>query len=72
MVNTARIYADYGREFHPLADHMTSLRNFTTGEIRDLSAFPFSLDLMFDQTLCNLIVCLVISQSLHTKVAQTS
>ena len=51
---------------------MTKLRKFTKGEIREFSAFPCSLKLMFGPTLGNLIVCLMISQNLHTKVAQTS
>ena len=73
MVNTLRVNANHGRDFHPLADHMPKLRNFTKGEIREFSAFPCSLHLMFDQTLSNLIVCLIISHTkLHTKVAQTS
>ena len=55
-VNTARVNADLGRDFHPSADHMTKLRNVTNGEIREFTAFPFSLQLMFDQTLYNLIV----------------
>ena len=49
------------------ADHMTKLQNFT--KIHEILAFPFSLQLMFDQTL---IVCLMISLKQHTKVAQTS
>ena len=57
IVNTARVNANHGRDFHPLADYMTKLQNFTKDEIRDFSAFPFSLKLMFDQTLSNLIVC---------------
>ena len=57
---------------HPLVDHMT-LQNFTKEENCDFSAFQFSLQLMFEQALTNLIVCLMISQKkLHTKVAQTS
>ena len=56
MVNTVRVNAYHGCEFHPLADHMTKLRNFTKGEIREFSVFPFSLHLMFEQTLSNLIV----------------
>ena len=42
------------------------------GEILEFSAFPLSLQLMFNQTLNNLLVCLMISQKLHTKVAQTN
>ena len=38
----------------------------------DFSAFQFSIQLMLEQALTNLIVCLMISQKLHTKVAQTS
>ena len=45
---------------HPLADHMTKLGNFTKGEIREFSAFPFLLLLIFDQILNNLIVCMMI------------
>ena len=47
---------------------MTKLRNFTKGEICEFSAFPFLFDLMFDQTLSNLIVCLTISQNNIYKV----
>ena len=66
----AMVNADH--DFHPLADHMTTLRNVTEGEIREFSAFPFSLQLMFDQIVSNLIVRLMISQKLRIKVAQTS
>ena len=51
---------------------MTMLRNFTKVEIREFSAFPCSLQLMLDEIFSNLIVCLMIAQNLHTKVAQTS
>ena len=71
MVNIVRVTADHGRDFHPLADRMTKSRNFTKGENRDFTAFRFSIHLMLEQVLSNLIVCLVISQKLHTKVAQT-
>ena len=70
MLNTAWVNADHGRDLHPLADPMTKLQNFTKEENRDFSAFGFSLQLML--ALSNLIVCLMISQKLHTKVAQTS
>ena len=60
IVNAVRVSADHGRDFHPLADHMTQLRDFIKGEIRYFSAFLFSLHLMFDQTLSHLIVCLMI------------
>ena len=70
MVNTVWVNDDYGRDLHPLADHMT---NFTKKENRDFSAFLFSLQLMLEQALTNLIVCLMVSpKKLHTKVAQTS
>ena len=49
------------------------LQNNTKGEICEFSVFPFSLQLMFDQTLNNL--CLSLSddlKKLHTKVAQPS
>ena len=61
MVNTVWVNADHGRDFHPLADHMTKLRNFTKEET------IFSLQLMLEKALTNLIVCLMISQKLHTK-----
>ena len=47
MVNTLWVNADHGCDFHPLNDHMTKLQNFSKGEIREFSAFPFSLQLMF-------------------------
>ena len=72
MVNTVWVSADHGRDFPPLADYVTKLRNFTKGESRDFSAFRFSLQLMLEQALTNIIVCLMISQKLHTTVAQTS
>ena len=68
MVSTVRVNANVGRDFNPLANHVTKLKYFTKGGIHEFSTFPFSLHLMFDQTLNNL----TISQKLHTKVAQTS
>ena len=56
MVNTVRVNADHVRDFHPLADHMIKLQHFTKGEIQEFSAFPFSIQFMFDQTLSNLVV----------------
>ena len=50
MVNTVWVSADHGRDFNPLADHMTKLRNFTKGENRDFSTFQFSLHLVLEQT----------------------
>ena len=64
--------ADHGRDLHPFVNHMTKLNNFTKEENRDFSAFRFSFQLMLEQALTNLIVCLMISQKLHGKVAQTS
>ena len=72
MLSTVCVNADHGRDFHPLADHITKLRNFTKEENPDFSAFQFLFHLMIEQALSNLIVCLMISQKLHTKVAQTS
>ena len=72
MVNTVRVSAHQGRDLHSLADHMTKLKNFTKEQTRNFSAILFSLQLMLEQALTNLIVCLMISQKLHTKVAQTS
>ena len=72
MVNTVWVNADHGRDFHPHANHMSKLRNFTKEENRDFSAFQLSRQLMLEEALTNLIVCLMISQKLHTKVAQIS
>ena len=32
MLNTVRINTDHGCDLHPLADHMTKLKNFTKEE----------------------------------------
>ena len=72
MVNTVWVNADHGRDLHPLADHLTKLNNFTKEKNRGFSAFRFSLQLTLDQALTNLVVCLMISQKLQTKVAQAS
>ena len=56
------VNADHGRDFHHLTDHMTKLKNFTKEENRDFSAFRFSFQLMLEQALTNLIVCLTSSQ----------
>ena len=61
MVNTVLVNADHRRDFHPLADHMTKLQNFTKEENHNISAFRFSLQLMLEQAITNLIVCLMIS-----------
>ena len=51
-----RVSVGHGRDFRPLANHMTKLRDYTKGENRDFSAFRFSLHLMLEQVLSNLIV----------------
>ena len=61
MVNTVWVNTDHGRDIHLHADHMTRLRNFTKEENRDISAFRFSVHLVLEQALSNLIVCLMIS-----------
>ena len=66
------VNAGHGRDFHPLAVHITKLRNFTKEENRDFLAILFSLQLMLEQALTNAIVNIMIPQKLHTKVAQTS
>ena len=58
MVNTVWVNADHGHDFNPLADYMTKLQSFSIS----VSAFRFSLHLMREQALNNLIVCLLISQ----------
>ena len=73
MATIVRVNADHGRDFLTLADHMTTLRK---GEMRKFSAFLFSLQLLFDQILSNLIVCLVIFrkkyiQKLHKRVSMS-
>ena len=69
MVNTVWVNAGHGRDLHSVADHMTiSPRK----KIVLFSAFRFSLHLMPAQALTNVIPCLMISQKLHTKVAQPS
>ena len=72
MANTVWVNADHRRDLHPLADHMSKLQHFTKEENRYFSAFRFSLQLMLEQALTNVIVCLMISQKLHNKFAQTS
>ena len=71
MVNSVWVNADHGRDFHPLANYMTKLKTFTKEENRYFSAFRLSLQFMLEQALTNLIVCLI-SEKLHSKVAQTS
>ena len=56
MANTVWVNADHGHDLHLLADHITNLQN------RDFAAFRFSLQLMIEQALTNLIFCLMISQ----------
>ena len=53
MVNNVWVNADDGCDFHPLANHIKNLRNFTKEENRDFSAFRFSLQLMLEQALSN-------------------
>ena len=72
MVNTVWVNADHGRDLHPLANYMTKLNIFTKEENSYFSAFRFSLQLMLEQALTNLIVRRIISQKLHIKIAQAS
>ena len=51
--------ADHGRDLHPLADHMTKLRHFSNVENRVCSAIIFLLQVMLEQALTTLIVCLI-------------
>ena len=55
MVNTVWVNANRGRDLHLLADHMTKSQNFTKEENRDFLAFRFSLQLMLEQALTNLV-----------------
>ena len=48
MEHTLRISGDHRIDF---ADHMTKLRNFTKGEIREFSAFSFSRQLIIKSLL---------------------
>ena len=49
MVITVWVNDDNGRDFHPLADHMTKLQHFAKEENHDFSAFRYSLYLMREQ-----------------------
>ena len=49
MVSTVWVNADHGRDFHPLNDYMTKLKNFTKEENRYFSAIIFLLQLMLVQ-----------------------
>ena len=42
MANTVWVNGVHERDFHPLADYMTKLRNFTKEDNRDFSAIIFS------------------------------
>ena len=41
MVNTVWVSADHGRDLHPLANHMTKLKNLTKEENHDFHHFYF-------------------------------
>ena len=41
MVNIVWVNADHGRDFHPLADHMTKLKNLTKKKIMIFQHFNF-------------------------------
>ena len=49
MVSTVWVNADHGRDFHPQADHITKLLNFTKDKNHDFSAFRYSFHLMLEQ-----------------------
>ena len=66
-----RVSADHRCDFCTLVDHMT-VTKFHKAEIREFSSSPFSLQLMLNQTLNNVILYLMISQTLQTTVTQTS
>ena len=72
MVNTVWVNADHWHDLHPLAEHMTKLKHFTKEENRNFSTFRYSFHVMLQQALKNVIVCLMISHKLQTKVAQKS
>ena len=57
MVGTVQISADHERHFSPLADHMIKLWE----KIMIFQHFEFHFNLMLEQALSNLIVCLMIS-----------
>ena len=54
-------------KLHMTKLHMTKLRNFTKEVNRDFSAFRISLQLMLEQALTNLTICLMIPQKRHKK-----
>ena len=68
MVNTVWVNADHGCDLQPLADHVTKLQHFTKEENQDFSAFRFSLQLMLEQALTNLIVCLMFHKNYIQKL----
>ena len=75
MVSTVWVNVDHGRDLHPLDDHVTKLGNFTKEKNRDFSGVRFSLQLMLEHALTNLIVCLMVShkknyiQQLHKRTS---
>ena len=69
MVNTVQVNADNLRDFNPLADHMTKLRNVTMGEKCDFSTFRFLYSLMVQQALSNLIIKKNYIQQLHKRAS---
>ena len=62
-------------DLHPLADHKTELQNFTKEENRYFSAFRFSLQLMLEQALTNIIVLMISQknciQKLHKRASMS-
>ena len=55
MVNSVRVNDNHGRDFHPLADHIPTLKKKVT----------FSVSTVTYQILNHLIVCLMISHIKH-------
>ena len=53
--------ADHGRDFHPIVNHKSKLRNFTKGEIREFQRFHFHFNKFCRQN--SIIYCLMISQN---------
>ena len=63
MVNTVQVNSNHWHDFSPVANEVTKLKNFTKCGNRDFSAFQFSLHLMLEQALNNVIVYVMISQN---------
>ena len=70
MVNTVWVNADHGRDLHPLADHMTTLKftKFHQGRKSTFFSISICFQLILEQALTNVIACPTISQNCVQKL----